>query len=99
MDKPKGKYVVYVDDNFHYADESERYKHGEFATCEEAVAECKKIVDRCFDEFPKGTTADEMMKGYLLFGDDPFILCEDKTCKFSARDYAREKCAEIAAKK
>jgi hypothetical protein len=32
------KYEVYVDDNFHFLDESERYRLGAFETCEEAVA-------------------------------------------------------------
>ena len=31
-------YVVSVDDNYHYMDESERYDHGRFATYEEAEA-------------------------------------------------------------
>ena len=38
-------YTVFVDDNFHYMDESERYKLGEFADCASAVAACKQIVD------------------------------------------------------
>src|SRR5437879_6107440 len=37
-------YTVFVDDNFHYMDESERYKLGEFADCASAVAACKQIV-------------------------------------------------------
>ena len=31
-------YSVYVDDNYHYQDESERYKLGDFATLDEAIA-------------------------------------------------------------
>jgi hypothetical protein len=38
-------YQVLIDDNFHYQDESERVKHGVFATSEEAVAACRSIVD------------------------------------------------------
>jgi len=38
-------YQVFVDDNFHFMDESERYNLGEFSTREEAIATCKKIVD------------------------------------------------------
>jgi len=40
------KYIVYVDDNFHYMDTDERYKYGEYDTLEEAIRECKAIVDR-----------------------------------------------------
>jgi hypothetical protein len=43
--RPSGKYVVYVDDNFHYMDESERYKLGEFDTEEEAIHAANKLVD------------------------------------------------------
>jgi hypothetical protein len=39
------KYEVYVDDNFHYGEEEERYKLGEYDTCQDAVDACKKIVD------------------------------------------------------
>jgi len=31
------RYVVYVDDNFHHKDESERYKLGEFSSCEKPL--------------------------------------------------------------
>ena len=34
------KYSVYVDDNYHYMDESERYKKGDYATLDEAIAAC-----------------------------------------------------------
>lgn len=38
------KYTVFVDDNFHYGEEEERYKLDEFDTCEETVAACKKLL-------------------------------------------------------
>jgi hypothetical protein len=41
-------YVLYVDDNFHYMNEEERYKGGEYATLEEAVSKCQRIDDRPF---------------------------------------------------
>jgi len=34
-----------LDDNFHYMDEAERVEDGVFASAEEAIAECKEIVD------------------------------------------------------
>lgn len=39
------KFKVYVDDNFHYMDESHRYKLGEFNTLAKAIEACKEIVD------------------------------------------------------
>ena len=42
---PKISFEVLVDDNFHYQDEAERYKYGEYETYELAVKVCKDIVD------------------------------------------------------
>lgn len=47
------KYIVYVDDNFHYMDESERYCAGEFDALEEAIAKCKQIVDESLSSSSK----------------------------------------------
>ena len=81
----KKKYEVYVDDNFHYMDKSERYKLGDFETCEEAVAACKKIVDEFLEKgYQKGMSFKELYEGYIGFGEDPFIVSDDKKCFFSA---------------
>ena len=93
------RYTVYVDDNFHYMDESERYKLGEFADCASAVAACKKLVDECLQQgFTESTTAEELQTSYSFFGEDPFILSDDPDCKFSARDYASRRIAEICGR-
>ena len=90
------RYVVYVDDNFHYMDESERYKQGEYETCEEAVSVCKKIVDDFLETgYNKGMSFKELYEGYIGFGEDPFIISNDKKCFFSAWDYAKERCREL----
>ena len=79
---------------------SERYKLGEFSDCASAVAACKKVVDRCLEEhFSETGTVEDLMKGYLLFGDDPFIVTDDPDCKFSARDYARVHSEQMCRKK
>lgn len=93
------RYIVFVDDNFHYMDESERYKLGEFADCPAAVAACKGIVDEFFTTCNLESTEDELIKQYILFGEDPWIKSDDPECKFSARDYARERAKELARKK
>jgi hypothetical protein len=38
------KWIVRVDDNFHYGDEDERYRYGAFGNYDEAVSACRKIV-------------------------------------------------------
>ena len=62
------KYTVYVDDNFHYRDESERYKLAEFDDCAAAIAACQRIVD----EFLVSNRAEceDVLVTYLMFGDD-----------------------------
>jgi hypothetical protein len=88
-------YRVFIDDNFHYMDESERIDHGEFLTADEAVAAAKKIVDDELEHLrASGVTVDEIMSMFVQFGPDPFIVSDDDPVSFSARDYARGKIGE-----
>lgn len=90
------KYKVFVNDNFHYMDETERYELGTFETCEEAINACKKIVDEyLMSAYKKGMMSNELYESYLMFGEDPFIVCEDNHCTFSAWDYAKKKCGAV----
>jgi len=99
QDKQTKNYIVYVDDNFHHMDESERYKLGEFKNCEEAVAACKKIVDEFLERgYEKGISFKELYEGYTMFGEDPFIVSDDERCRFSAWDYAKKRCRELCGK-
>jgi len=89
-------YAVYVDDNFHYMDESERYKLGEFDDCQSAVAACKQIVEEFLSRCDTNKGADEMFAQYTMFGEDPWISSDDLDCKFSAWDYARTRSRQLA---
>ncbi len=90
------KYQVYVDDNFHFMDESERYKLGEFQSYEEAVAACKKMVDRFLEgEYRNGMSFKELHELFMMFGEDPFIVPSDEESRFSAWEYAKKRCAEL----
>ena len=40
--------------------------------------------------------SEDLLVTYVMFGEDPFILTDDPNCKFSARDYARERVRELA---
>ncbi len=84
------RYEVFVDDNFHAMDESERYRLGEFATSDEAVAACRRIVDEFFARTSPGKTAEELLTAYRSFGEDPWIRTDDPSCRFSAWDYAKD---------
>ncbi len=94
----KVRYTVRVDDNYHYMDESERYTLGEYETCEQAIRECKQIVnDFLSSSYKAGMTTYELYQGYVMFGEDPFISSGDENCKFSAWTYAKEQCEEICS--
>ena len=89
-------YTVLVDDNAHYMDESERYKLGEFATAEAALAAARRLVDdELNSHYQPGMAAAELFALYTSFGVDPFIVSDDVDCRFSAWDYARERCQEL----
>jgi hypothetical protein len=90
------RYVVLVDDNFHYQDESERYEHGVYDTAADALAACRSIVDKCLQhEYQTSMTAEALYSQYVSFGNDPFIVVdgEGECVAFSAWDYAKE-CSE-----
>lgn len=89
------KYIVMVDDNFHYMDEYERYKHGEYDTPEEAIRECVKIVEKSI-RYQNGSTPEELYSNYCMFGEDPFII---GGVGFSGWDYAKEYCEKLIPEK
>jgi hypothetical protein len=95
------RYRVLVDDNFHYQAADERREHGAYRTLDEAVAACRRIVDRSLDEeYRAGISAEALYDRYVSFGDDPFIVVDDGTDKhaaFSAWSYAKERCPAICA--
>jgi len=92
------KYVVYVDDNYHQGDESERYKLGEYDTREAALEACKKKVDEYFEKLESGKYSfNEIWDGYLLYGEDPYIASDNDEERFSAWEYAKQRCREYAA--
>lgn len=85
----KTRYIVMIDDNFHYMDEEHRYKHGTFSTFEKAVAACKKIVDEELrDMLKQGVKPEDLSATWSMYGSDPFIIGGSE--RFSARDYVTE---------
>jgi hypothetical protein len=87
-------YRVYVDDNYHFSDEDERYHLGDFATYDEAVAAAKKVVEGFFQAELAGRPEDELFKGYMGHGEDSWITpiggATEAIARFSAREYAKE---------
>jgi hypothetical protein len=76
----------------------ERYRLGEFATAEEAVARCRQIVDENLDDAEKSEgrgSAARLWESCTTFGEDPFIIANDSApVEFSAWSYARARCEE-----
>jgi hypothetical protein len=98
----KQGYRVIVDDNYHYMDEDARWELGEYATFEEAVAASKKMVEDFFAETEPGQTAKQLYDGYVMYGDDPWIVAvggaDQPPKRFSARSYAKEYAERICRK-
>ena len=94
------KYTVFVDDNSHFMDEGERRKLGEFRSAKAAIAAARKIVDKFLrSAHRRGMTAQELCQAYTSFGEDPFIVSDDPDCKFSAWDYAKERCQALCRRR
>jgi len=93
---PMPRYRVMVDDNFHYQDSDERRPEGTYETVEEALAACRRLVDRSLEEeYRPGMSAEALYDRYTSFGDDPFIAVldgADDRAAFSAWSYAKERC-------
>lgn len=90
------RYVVFVDDNYDYMDESRRYRLGAFDNCAAAISACKRIVDEWIAHNSTNCKAEELLSGYKGYGEDPWISSDDPECKFSAWKYAEERCREIS---
>lgn len=96
--KEEKRFKVYVDDNSHYKDESERYLKGNYGDCEAAVNVCKQIVDDFLAKaYSEDKTEDQLWREYTHWGEDPFIVVTEgeNDCSFSAWDYAKERIKEI----
>lgn len=85
-------YTVFVDDFFHFMEENDRYKLGDFATADEAIDAARRVVDAYLrDAFRPGLSAASLLYSYTQFGEGPFILTDDIACRFVAWEYARER--------
>jgi len=93
-------YSAYVDDNFHYMDEDERYHLDDYPDYATAFAACQKMVDDYLaSAFKPGMTVGELLGSYTSFGEDPWIDAKppDSSPRFSARNYASQRCQAMCA--
>jgi hypothetical protein len=91
------QYKVFVDDNYHYMDESERYAAGSFDSLEGALAKCQEITIKSLSELcEKGISPEKLRAQWLMFGADPYIVGGDGSVPFSAREFiTTELCESI----
>ena len=88
-------FQVFVDDNYHFMDEDERYELGSFPTKEAAVEAARRIVDDWLrSAYRPGMTAKQLFESYTSSGEDPFVVGEERVT-FSAWDYAKQRCNEL----
>jgi hypothetical protein len=94
---PKVKYQVFVDDNYHYMDESDRMLAGTYNSLDEAIEKCKEITLSSLAEFYEaGISPEKLSAQWSMFGQDPFIRGHDGPVPFSARKFiTTELCESI----
>jgi hypothetical protein len=92
-----GQFKIFVDDNFHYMDESERYAAGSYNSLEEAIGQCKELTIKSLkDLYEKGITPEKLQTQWLMFGEDPYVFGGSGAVPFSARKFVSiELCKEI----
>lgn len=81
-------YTVYVDDNFHFMDEDERYTLGTYEKLGEALHKCMEMVGLYMleQDYPS-MKGEDLYDSYTSFGEDPFII-GPMPIEFSSWDYA-----------
>lgn len=89
-------YTVMIADNYHYMGEESEYIVDRYGTWNGAMERCKQIVDDCLKHLHEpGMSAEQLWNQFAMFGEDPFIVpAGDES--FSAWEYARRRCAELA---
>jgi hypothetical protein len=89
-------FAALVDSNAAFMRADERYSAGEFATANDAVTKARTIIDEDLAAMARanpGIDAQGLVGLWELFASDPCIPGVD----WSAVDYARRRCEEIAA--
>ena len=92
-----GQFKIFVDDNFHSMDESERYEAGSYDSLDEAVNKCKELTIKSLKNlYEKGITPEKLQTQWSMFGEDPYVFGGRGAVPFSARKFvSTELCKEI----
>lgn len=89
---PDIKYTIHVSDNYG----SDNYKHRDYEVYEDAVEECKKIVEETLCQGSPDRPVSEIVSGWGQYGETPSIVPEPEGGDFDAREYAKERAWSIS---
>jgi hypothetical protein len=88
--KMNENFKVIVDDNYHHADDSERYSVGSYASLEEALDKCKEITVKSLEHFyEEGITPEKLSAQY------PYIFTGKGSVPFSARKFVTTELCQL----
>lgn len=85
-------YHIIVRDNYHYQNPDEEFAIIGFATEADALAKCRKIVEKSLQSVAEpGQSAEVIFSRYQMFGDDPSVVNgkDMPPVPFSGWDYAK----------
>jgi hypothetical protein len=93
---------VWVSQPFHLSGEAEQTRVGVFASCEEALATCRHLVDEFVEaQASRVGDAEALLAEWRESGPEPWIqpapdaAGETVDCLFAAAQYARRRCDEL----
>jgi hypothetical protein len=98
------RYIVKIDDNYHYMCEEDRLSDESYDNLKEAIKRCEEITIRSLENlYEEGITSEKLSAQWSMFGEDPFITREEGEegeVPFSARSFITDKiCKDIIKNK
>lgn len=91
-------YAVWAHHSFHLSGEAEKYLVGRFDSCDEALEACRRLVEEFLESsYQEEMSPETLMEEYEASGPDPYIEPRREECVFRAREWARERAAEVCA--
>ncbi len=84
-------YRVIVLEHGGMLDETAEYCAGEYETCMDAVAACRRVINDFCGYLKCGMTAAKLFEGWLMYGESAIIETDDPACDFDGHDYAQRR--------
>jgi len=82
------EYIVNIDDNYHYMDESERLTDRSYFALGDAIKRCEDITIESLESmYKEGITSEKLLVQWSMFGEDPFVVGAEGKIPFSARKF------------